>query len=176
MSGDGEYSLAEAPAVATPPVETTSPPAAAETSVAVAAASAAVQEPPKPLDKAQAKAAKAEEKKRRRRRAQIRVQAPAWAVSLAIHLLMLLGLTVMTLNSDAGKKMIADINSALVVTGDRGEPELTPIYADPGAQRSDTAVGNEHAETAGAPPAVEASEGSAQAPLQPLLRSVRSAA
>ena len=166
VSADDGYSLAEAPvpvtAPAPPPVPGATPPPALVTAVTVEVASPTPASAPAPqaaappvtpaeqaaFDKAAEKTAKARAKKLRKRRAQMRVQAPAWAVSLMVHVVLLGALAVVTFNSDAGKKIMANINSALV-TSSGGEPEVTPIYADPGKERSTETVGNESAETAG---------------------------
>jgi hypothetical protein len=86
--------------------------------------------------------------RRKRRRRSSRFEIPAWMVSLAVHIAVLVSLAAFTFSSEA-KKIIANINSALVATPKGGEPELLPIYADPGKERSKEAVGNEHAETVG---------------------------
>ena len=115
---EGEHALPEA-SVPTPP--------------APVAALTLTPEQQAAIDKAAEKAAKAHAKKLRKRRAEMRVQAPAWAVSLVVHMVLLGGLAVVTLNSEAGRKLMASINSALVTRSDEDEPEVTPIYADPGA-------------------------------------------
>ena len=150
-STDEGYALSEAPATPPPEVPVAKVEGALEngTPASASAAAASRAEQPPALTREQEKAAKAQAKKIRKRKAQIRVQAPAWAVSLVVHVVLLSSLAIVTLNSDAGKRIIANINSALVPTSNNGEPELTPIYADPSAQKTETAIGDEHAETAG---------------------------
>jgi hypothetical protein len=158
-SGDGVYGLAEtsppAPPEATAPADApangsaAAPPVLVSVPVDQAAEDAeekARQAEALAKQKAEKEAARARARKRRRR-AKSRFAIPAWAVSLAVHVVVLGSLATFTLTSE-GRKMIANINSALVPSKG-GEPEMTPIYADPANQRSDEAVGNEHAETAG---------------------------
>jgi len=136
-SNDGLYGLAETPAPApeaTP--EAATPPAPVDLAAAAKAKAAAALA-----------AAKAKAKKKRRKPGQ-RYLMPAWAVSLVVHLMVLGSLAMATLGTDAGKKLVANINSSLV-TGVKGEESTTPIYADPSNQKSDQAVGNETAEKTG---------------------------
>jgi len=147
VSGDEGYDLSEpAPPAAAPAVRdpATRPPAGHPPASPATAA-------PDPGDGGKADddaKAKAKLKTRRKRRPR-RFDAPAWVVSLGVHVGVMALLAIYTFRSDAGQKLIANINSALVATPKGGEAELTPIYADPSTKRSDTAVGNEHAETAG---------------------------
>lgn len=146
-----EYALAAVPTPPSPPPTPAAPaPDAASTngSAKPAPAAAAKAAPAAPKTAEELKAEKALTRKRRQRQKQLRVGAPAWLVSLVVHVALLGLLAFTTLHTDVGKKIVANINSALVANRG-GEPEMTPIYADPGAERSSEAVGNEHAETAG---------------------------
>jgi len=139
VSGDGIYGLAATPA----PVEAP-PPAEA----AVPPARPAAAEPPAAGDNGKDKEpAKAKAKPRRKRRSR-RFDLPAWAVSAVVHVVILMSLAAFTFTTDSGKQALASLNTALVA-GTKGEPEATPIYADPSNQKSDTAVGSETAETTG---------------------------
>ncbi len=140
-----EYAL-EAPPTPVVPPSPTAPEPAAEAAPAAAPEEAA--KPAAPKTPEEIKAEKALARKRRQRNAQLKVGAPAWVVSLCVHVALLGALAVTTLGSDVGKRIVANINSSLAPNRS-GEPEMTPIYADPGAQRSDQAVGNENAESAG---------------------------
>ncbi len=155
-STDGLYELAEgsAPAPETPPA----PPASAATPppAPTPEAEAAAEEPELTAEEAEAaaaeaaakaKAAKAKARKKRKKPGQ-RFLMPAWAVSLFVHMMVLGALATLTLGTDAGKKLVANINSSLV-TGVKGDESTTPIYADPSNQKSDQAVGNETAEKTG---------------------------
>ncbi len=157
-SPDGLYSLAEepqhdpeaevAPAPASAPAEAAAPDpdpeAEAKLKQAEAHALAAAEAKAK-----EAEAAKARAKKKKGKKRSQRVNVPAWAVSLIVHIMVLGSLAMATLHTDAGKKLVANLNSALVPTGPKGDAEPTPIYADPSTQQTDTAVGNENAEKAG---------------------------
>ncbi len=90
----------------------------------------------------------AEKPKKKRRRSRRARAIPAWGVSLIVHLGFLGSLAAATFTTE-GRKVIADLNSALVATPQGGDKELTPIYADPANKRSESASGNETAETAG---------------------------
>ena len=132
VSSDGMYGLAEG----SPPAEPApAPPDAAPTPEAATNGNGVGTVAPKA--------------KKKKRRAQ-RVNAPAWAVSLAVHVLLLVALATVTLTSDSGKKLIANINSALVSAPKGDEANMTPIYADPGTARSQETVGNENVEPGGA--------------------------
>jgi hypothetical protein len=86
-------------------------------------------------------------KRKRRPRAKAAHVIPAWVVSVLVHFLVLGSLAAFTLSS-APRKIIANINSALVDS--TGPKEELPIYADPtAAGRSEEAVGVEQAETGG---------------------------
>jgi von Willebrand factor type A domain len=145
-----QYALEAAPiSASTPPAPPDAGPATnGTTQPATAEPTQVPAAPVAPKTPEELKAEKALARKRRQRQAEIRVGAPAWLVSLVVHVGLLALLAVTTLHADTAKKIIANINSALVANRG-GEPEMTPIYADPGAQRSQEAVGNEHAETAG---------------------------
>ena len=143
-SGDGLYDLEAvsqpAKAVLTPrPIEPVLPKAPEN---AEPVASKAVDAEPRAALKPKAAAKK---KKRKRRR----FDAPAWFVSLLVHVVILLTLGAYTITTDTGKKLVANINSALIPGQQPGEEEVTPIYADPSTQKSNEAVGLENAETAG---------------------------
>ena len=97
---------------------------------------------------AQAAPPKAPAKKKKKRKAR-RFDAPAWFVSFLVHAAILLLLGAYTITTDAGKKLVANINSALIPGPQPGEEEVTPIYADPSTQKSNEAVGVENAETVG---------------------------
>ena len=171
-SSDDGYGLAETtptPRFAPLPVEAAAPatsippsspllalPAAAEAAnplalapaVADPDAEAKAKEAEVKAKEAEAKA-KAKAKKARGKKRSLKKDAPAWVVSFLVHLGFLLALATLTLtSSDAGKRLIANINSSLV-PNKGGEAELTPIYADPSNQKSDQAVGSETAETTG---------------------------
>ncbi|MFO0950490.1 MAG: vWA domain-containing protein [Isosphaeraceae bacterium] len=118
-------------------------PASAGTTAAPPAAAAA-----NGAEKAKADAARGVSLKRKKRRASPKHVIPAWAVSLLVHLSVLAGLAVVTFTSE-GKKILRDINSALVNGPQQGEEDATPIYADPSNVRTDSAVGNEHADPGG---------------------------
>ncbi|MFO0954876.1 MAG: vWA domain-containing protein [Isosphaeraceae bacterium] len=86
-------------------------------------------------------------KRKRRARAKAAHVIPAWAASLLVHVLVLGSLAAFTLSS-APRKIIANINSALVES--TGPKEELPIYADPtAAGRSQEAVGVEQAPLGG---------------------------
>jgi hypothetical protein len=133
---------ATAPAAPTP---TPTPPSAGAEQPADPEAEKAEQEARAKQEK---EAARARTRNRRRRRAR-RLALPAWAVSLVVHVLVLGSLALATITGDAGRKLVASINSALVPTSTQSEPDPAPIYADPTTQRSDQAVGNESAELVG---------------------------
>ncbi|WP_422928102.1 vWA domain-containing protein [Singulisphaera sp. PoT] len=90
----------------------------------------------------EAKAAKVKKKKRKRRR----YDAPSWGVSLIVHVLVLGVLGAATFSTEA-KKIVANINSALV-SGKGSEEEALHVLATPG-ERSETSVGSEGAPEAG---------------------------
>jgi hypothetical protein len=144
-SNDETYGLAEAPPPDVPAPSSTEPSPAPPAAAVNGAAAAEAKDEDKDKEK---EAAKPKVKKRRRRRSRWS-DLPAWAVSLMVHVGVLTMLALYTLNTDAGRKIIANLNSALVPTTNGGEAELTPIYADPSTQKTDTAVGNENAETTG---------------------------
>ncbi len=155
-SNDGIYDLAAAPESETPPTpaaeaEATTTPTPESATTPSATPEAVDPEVEAKLKQAEGKVkeAKAKAKVRKRRKRSWRLVVPAWAVSLVIHIGVLGTLATATLSSDVGKKLVANINSALVDTGPKGEAEPTPIYADPSNQKSDQAVGNETAETTG---------------------------
>lgn len=160
VSTDGIYGLAEpVPAAPASPESTaahnTLPgPAAVEPSAPSASTPAPVDaEAEARAKEAEAKAKEAEAKakaKRKKKRKSQRVNAPAWAVSLVVHLIVLVALATYTLTGDTGKRLIANINSALVSAPKGDEANATPIYADPGTKRSEEAVGNENTAMGGA--------------------------
>jgi hypothetical protein len=148
---DGIYDLAEPvppPAPAPPPpVDPGTTPAPAPTPASAAPEAA----------KANGKAAgggekaKAAVKKKRKRRRSRKFDLPSWAVSLIVHVAVLMGLAASTFTEE-GRKAIADLSTALVSAPEKGaaSEELTPIYADPtNNARSNEAVGNENADKAG---------------------------
>jgi len=100
---------------------------------------------PEPAPGEAAPAPKARKARRRGRRA---TAVPAWGVSLAVHMVFLGSLAAATFTTH-GRNLIANLNSSLVASPKGGDAELTPIYADPSSQRSESAAGNVHAETAG---------------------------
>src|SRR6185312_9741134 len=104
-------------------------PAAAEATNAETAKSAA-----EPVDRAVIR-------KRRRRRRSLRLMLPAWAVSLLIHVSLIVGLAVVTFSTETGKKILS-INCTLVANPG-GADELVKIWADPSNQPRDQAVGSE---------------------------------
>jgi hypothetical protein len=99
-------------------------------------------EPGTPETAAAAKSTRA--KKRRRRRA-LKVDAPAWAVSVGVHIAVLMFLGLATFSGEV-KKVVANINSALV-TNPTGAEEMVHIYADPSNTPRDSAVGSEGSAT-----------------------------
>jgi hypothetical protein len=107
---------------------------------------------PEPEGAAKPKAAEAPKGvslKRKKRRSSAKHVVPSWAVSLLVHVGVLSALAAVTFTTE-GRKIVANINSALVAGPQPGEEEVTPIYADPSTKRSDQAVGNEHADPGGA--------------------------
>ena len=90
----------------------------------------------------EAKAAKVKKKKRKRRR----YDAPSWGVSLIVHVLVLGVLGAATFSTEA-KKIVANINSALV-SGKGAEEEALHVLATPG-ERSENSSGSEGAPEAG---------------------------
>jgi hypothetical protein len=79
-----------------------------------------------------------------------RFLVPAWAVSLVVHVGVLSVLAATTLQTDGGKRLLADvINTALVRVPMGAEPEMTPILADPSEVATDTAIGDESAPSVG---------------------------
>ncbi len=98
--------------------------------------------PGTPETAAEAKTARA--KKRRRRRA-LKVDAPAWAVSVGVHVAVLMFLGLATFSSEV-KQVVANINSALV-SNPTGSEEMVHIYADPSNTPRDSAVGSEGSAT-----------------------------
>jgi hypothetical protein len=99
-------------------------------------------------------------KLRRRMRARVRLRylMQAWGVSLMVHAAILSALAAATFSSQDTIKRIMNFDSALA-SHRNGEPEVLPIYADPENIARDRAVGDEHAETPGEPPALAANEG-----------------
>lgn len=86
-------------------------------------------------------------KRKKRQRAKAAHLIPAWVVSLLVHVMVLGSLAAFTLTSTP-RKIIANINSALVDSS--GSPEELPIYADPALSgRSQEAVGVEQAPQGG---------------------------
>ncbi|MGE3820742.1 MAG: vWA domain-containing protein [Isosphaeraceae bacterium] len=107
--------------------------------------SASAAAPTRPREPAPPKAVNLKRKKRPRAKAAHLI--PAWAVSLAVHVMVLGSLAAFTL-STTPRKIIANINSALVDSN--GSKEELPIYADPSlAGRSQEAVGVEQAPQGG---------------------------
>jgi hypothetical protein len=154
VSSDGIYGLAENPDASPAPAESPAPaPAPVEAPAPAAEPAQAVEKTngkATAKDKAAEAEAEAKPKKKKKKRSQ-RVNAPAWAVSLMVHVGFLVTLGMVTLGStDAGKKLMANINSALVSAPKGDEANATPIYADPGTTRSAEAVGSETAEQGGA--------------------------
>ena len=152
-SGDGLYDLEDIPQ----PIMTTSSPESSSPSSAptVARPSTPQHAEPPATEGGEAKStaaadstpkAPAKKKKKRKRR---RFDAPAWFVSVLVHAVILLTLAAYTFTTDAGKQLVANINSALIPGPQPGEEEVTPIYADPSTQKSNEAVGVENAETVG---------------------------
>ena len=150
-SGDGLYDLEPATpsANAVPaPASQPTPPEKAEP-----VAETKVDEKPAPVagtsvEPAAAPVKKAPAKKKKKRKGR-RFDAPAWFVSLLVHAAILLMLAAYTFTTDTGKKLVANINSALVPGPQPGEEEVTPIYADSSTQKSNEAVGVENAEAVG---------------------------
>lgn len=147
VSSDGMYDLAEtasptSPAPVPPAVEADAP-APADAPASESTTNGKTKAPEKAAEAAKPKS------KKKKRRSQ-RVNAPAWAVSLVVHVFLFVALATVTLTSDSGKKLIANINSALVSAPKGDEANMTPIYADPGTARSQETVGNENAQQGGA--------------------------
>jgi hypothetical protein len=95
---------------------------------------------------------------RRRRRAPVRYLLQAWAVSLVVHVGILSALAAATFGSREAINKVINFDSALA-SNHGGEQELTPIYADPDNSLRKEAIGDEHAETAGAPAQVVVGDG-----------------
>lgn len=128
-STDGGYALADAPA-GTAPTPASTP--AAEPSPAPPPAPAPAPAPARPVNL-----------RRRRRRPARRHLVPAWLVSLMVHVGILAALAAFTFRVDA-RRLITNLNTALVAPRAGSEVEETPIYADPSALgRSESAVGSE---------------------------------
>jgi von Willebrand factor type A domain len=98
--------------------------------------------PDTPTAAAAAKTARAQ--KRRRRRA-LKVDAPAWAISVVVHVAVLMFLALYTFSSEV-KQVVANINSALVANP-TGAEEMVHIYADPSNTPRESAVGSEGSAT-----------------------------
>ena len=153
---DGTYGLAEPepdPARPEAPTPVNGAPAAPATPEAAANSQGLgpAQAGEKDKDKDQAKAKTVGIKKKRRRRRSRKFDLPSWAVSLFVHVAVLMGLAASTFTEE-GRKAIADLSTALVSAPEKGaaSEELTPIYADPTNNvRSNEAVGNENADKAG---------------------------
>ena len=147
-SGDnGTYGLAEP----VPPPAPASPPGDPSTTPQLAPAAPDAAKAEEKANAGAAANAKSAPRKKRRRRRYRKFDFPAWVVSLIVHVAVLMGLAASTFTEE-GRKAIADLSTALVSAPEKGaaSEELTPIYADPTNNvRSDTAVGNENAETAG---------------------------
>ena len=85
---------------------------------------------------------------RRRHRARMRYLMQAWTVSLLVHVAMLSALAAATFSAKETINKILNFDSALAEYRN-GEPEILPIYADPGTIRRDKAIGEEFATRAG---------------------------
>ena len=162
-SSDNGYALGDEPpaparaltTVAAPPEPadenhgaTVLPSPAEETEPAPTPADAPAPAGEKPRDRA-GEAPRTVSLRRRKRRASRRHLVPAWVVSMLVHVGILVTLAAFTFRVDA-RKLIANINTALVPTMKGAEREETPIYADPSALgRSESAMGSETSPSGG---------------------------
>jgi hypothetical protein len=99
----------------------------------------------KPKTPETAAAAKTTRARKRRQRRALKVDAPAWAISVAVHVAVLMFLGLATFSSEV-KHVVANINSALVANP-TGADEMVHIYADPSNTPRDSAVGSEGSPT-----------------------------
>ena len=120
-------------------------PATVTVTVAADAAPKTKPEEARPNTPETAAAAKTARATKRRRRRAMKVEAPAWAVSVVVHVAVLMFLGLYTFSSEV-KQVVANINSALV-SNPTGAEEMVHIYADPSNTPRDSAVGSEGSAT-----------------------------